>query len=265
MATPRHLVQPPASMPYRYGLFSVAQPRTTELTELGADPHWRNGITWVSQSCGPVGATQEFCIDEVDPELDPDARCDIAEFEPFTVYAYDDDSIPGFTLAEHEAHAVQRLLHAEQHAVERVFWERMDTASDACTDASNSPGYVGLGVAEQELADLYRGMGVLHMNRATATVLCDNLYSDGQIMRTKLGTPVVVGGGYEVPGVIFGTGPVVIYRGEVDTRQFAISKPNNKVSYIAQRDYVVGWDCGIFCVTLSECNICLPNFEGGGG
>jgi hypothetical protein len=120
MATPLHLVEAPASVPYRYGLFSVAAPRTTELTELGADPHWRNGITWVSQSCGAVGATQEFCIDEVDPELAPDERCDIREFEPFSVYAYNDDSIPGFTLQQHEAHAVQRLLHAEQYTVENV-------------------------------------------------------------------------------------------------------------------------------------------------
>jgi hypothetical protein len=265
MATPRHLVEPPASVPYRYGLFSVATPRTTELTLDGADPHWRNGITWVSQSCGAVGATQEFCIDEVDPELAPDERCDVREFEPFTVYAYNDDSIPGFSLSEHEAHAVQRLLHAEQYAVENVVWDRLVDESDTCTDASTTPAYVGLGIAEQELADLYRGMGVLHMNAATATVLCDNLYADGQIMRTKLGTPVVVGRGYEVPGVIYGTGPLVIYRGDVDTRQQAISKPNNKVSYIAQRDYVVGWDCGVLCVTLSECNICLPNFEGGAG
>jgi hypothetical protein len=95
-------------------------------------------------------------------------------------------------------------------------------------------------------------------------VLCDNLYADGQIMRTKLGTPVVVGGGYDQAGLIYGTGPLVIYRGEVDTRQQAIAKPVNKVSFIAQRDYVVGWDCGVFCVTLSECNVCAPEAGGAG-
>ena len=265
MATPLHLVEAPASVPYRYGLFSVAQPRTTELTEGGADPHWRNGITWVSQSCGPVRVTQEPCVDDADPTLDPDERCDIAEFEPFTVYAFNDDSIPGFTLEQHQSHAVQRLLHAEQHAVERVLWDRLSDAADGCADLSGVPSYVGLATAEQALADLYRGMGVLHMNRATATVLCDYLYADGQVMRTKLGTPVVVGGGFDTPGTIYATGPVVIYRGEVDTRQAAINRGVNKVSYVAQRDYVIGWDCGVECFTISECNICLPETPGGAG
>jgi hypothetical protein len=265
MATPLHLVEAPASVPYRYGLFSVAQPRTTELTTAGADPHWRNGITWVSQSCGTVRVTQEPCVDDADPALTGDDLCSIAEFEPFTVYAFNDDSIPGFTLDQHRAHATERLLHGEQYAVEETLWANLGGVSDPCTDATGSPAYVGLALAEQSLAASYRGMGVLHMNRATATVLCDHLYADGQIMRTKLGTPVVVGGGYADAGLIYATGPVVIYRGEVDTRQAAISKPSNKVSYVAQRDYVVGWDCGVECFTISECNICLPGTPGGAG
>jgi hypothetical protein len=263
MATPLHLVEAPASVPYRYGLFSVAQPRTTELTTSGADPHWRNGITFVSQSCGPVRVTQEPCVDDADPELDPDERCSIAEFKPFTVYAFNDDSIPGFTLEQHQSHAVDRLLHSEQYAVEGVLWGNMGDESDACTDITGSPAYVGLAAAEKALIDSYRGAGVLHMDRATATVLCDHLYADGQTLRTKLGTPVVVGGGYVDSGVIYTTGPLVVYRGAVDTRQAAIDKARNKVSYIAQRDYVVGWDCGVECFTISECNDCVP--DGGAG
>lgn len=263
MATPRQLVEAPASVPYRFGLFSVASPRTTEMTTAGADPHWRNGVTWVSQSCGVAKSTQEFCVDEADPELDPDGRCDIREFEPFTIYAFNDDSIPGFTLAEHEGHAVERLLHGEQFAAERYVWGLLDDESDACTDLTASTARVGLGTIEQTLAEQYGGMGVLHMNRTTATVLCDYLYADGQVMRTKLGTPVVVGGGYEDAGRIYGTGPLIIYRGEVDTRQQAISKPSNNVSFIAQRDYVVGWDCGASCVTISECDFCFPDFPNG--
>ena len=262
MATPLHLVEAPASVPYRFGLFAVAQPRPTEVTQTGVDPHWRNGITWVSQSCGQAGVTQEPCVDEADPSLDGDGLCSIAEFEPFTVYAFNDDSVPGFTLEQHQAHAVERLLHAEQHAVEGVLWSRLGDATEGCTDTTASPAYVGLGLAEQALADLYKGMGTLHMNRATATVLCDHLYADGQIMRTKLGTPVVVVGGYADAGQIYVTGPVVIYRGEVDTRQAAIDKGRNKVSYVAQRDYVVGWDCGVECFTVSECNVCLTGLPG---
>jgi hypothetical protein len=265
MATPRQLVEAPAVVPYRYGLFSVAQPRQTELTEIGADPHWRNGITWVSQACGDAKITQEFCVQEADPALVADDLCSIAQFDPFTVYAYNNDSLVGFSLAEHEGNAVARLLNGEQFASEVQLWEMMTEAVESCEDYTTVPAFGGLGAIEQELAAAYGGQGVLHMNRATATALCDNLYADGQIMRTKLGTPVVVGGGYGTvapagPGLgeIYATGPVIIYRGEVDTRQNAINKPTNNVSIVAQRDYVLGWDCNVVCVTVNLCNICLP-------
>jgi hypothetical protein len=116
MATPRHLVEAPAVLPYRYGLFSVAQPRPTELTQAGVDPHWRNGITWVSQACGVAKITQEPCVADFNPELDPDDLCSVSQFDPFTVYAFNNDSVPGFSLAEHEANAVARLLNGEQLA-----------------------------------------------------------------------------------------------------------------------------------------------------
>jgi hypothetical protein len=265
MATPRHLVEAPAVLPYRYGLFSVAQPRPTELTQAGVDPHWRNGITWVSQACGVAKITQEPCVADFNPELDPDDLCSVSQFDPFTVYAFNNDSVPGFSLAEHEANAVARLLNGEQLATENMLWSLFEAEESACEDYTSVPAFIGMGQIEQALAETYGSQGVLHMNRATATALCDVLYADGQIMRTKLGTPVVVGAGYgtDTPvalglGEIYATGPMVIYRGDVDTRQQAIAKATNNVSYVAQRDYVIGWDCVTICATISLCDSCTP-------
>jgi hypothetical protein len=96
------------------------------------------------------------------------------------------------------------------------------------------------------------------MNRAAAMMLYDYFRVQGGRLFTPMGTPVIAGGGYDMQAgaatglaTIYATGPVLIYRGEVDTRQNAVSKTDNTVSIIAQRDYVVGWDCSVIGVDLT--------------
>lgn len=262
-----HLVSAPPAVPYRYGLFSVATPRTADLGANGTDDHWRLGVTWQSQSCGNAKITTGPCIDPEVADLTPDDLCSVLEYEPFTVYAYNNDAIPGHTLTEHEQNARDRLIAGEQVATEDHFWAAMTTAVGVgVVDLSAQPAYVALGYVEQALAQSYGSAGVIHMSRLGAAAVCDRLYADGQVMRTKLGTPVVVGGGYDEitlgssPSTfdIYGTGPLVLYRGDIDTRQTAIDKARNEVSYIAQRDYVIGWDCTIVGATGSLCDACEP-------
>lgn len=237
------LVEAPPVVPLPYGIFSVAEPR------LSTDEHWRLGIRWQSQACSATKVTTGPCIDAEVPPLDPDDYCSVSEYEPFTVYTYDDDSIPGHTLEEHLANARQRLLNTEQRSVEEYLWANM-VADATSTTLTGAPAGVVLGYVEQVLNQNYGGQGVIHMNRLTATFLWEYLEVSGGRLMTKLGTPVVAGAGYESVSAplsndftIFGTGPLVIYRGDVDTRQQAVDKATNQVSYIAQRDYVVGWDC----------------------
>lgn len=240
------LVEAPAVIPLPYGLFSIAE------TRLATDPHWRLGVKWQSQACSPAKPTTGPCIDDEVPALTPDDYCSVTAIEPFTVYAYNNDDIPGHSLAEHEANAVARLINGEQHAVESLLWSAFGSDPDiALTDLSGAPVGVALGYIEQMLANNYFGQGVIHMDRMTATVLWEYIDVVGGRLQTRLGTPVIAGGGYgnmtDPPTdefYIYGTGGVVMYRGDIDTRQRAISKSNNQVSYIAQRDYVVGYDCG---------------------
>lgn len=263
-----HLVSAPPAVPYRFGLFSVATPRTPDLGAAGVDEHWRLGITWQSQVCSEAFSTTGACIDPDVTPLTPDGLCSVHEFDPFTVYAYDDDAIVGRSLDEHEQDARDRLLKGEQLAAEQHLWGSMATTLGLnSVDLTGSPLYVALGAVEQLVAQSYGAMGVVHMSRAAAIALCDHIYADGQTMRTKLGTPIVVGGGYDEvdPGAypstasIFGTGPLVLYRGDVDTRQMAIDKSRNQVSFVAQRDYVIGWDCSVVGAVGSLCNVCTPS------
>ena len=237
------LVEAPAAVPLPFGLFSVAEIRLT------TDEHWRLGIQWQSQACSPTKLTTGPCIEpEVDP-LSPDDYCSVVQYEPFTVYSYYNDEIPGATLEQHRARAIQRLNNGEQYSAEQSLWTALSTAAGPAVDLTAQPVGLVLGYVEQALADAYFGQGVIHMSRATATFLWEYLSVQGGRLQTLLGTPVIAGSGYDTLGApdndfyIYGSGPVVLYRGDVDTRENAVDRAINRTSIIAQRDYAVGFDC----------------------
>lgn len=259
MSVPKHLVPAPQVTPHRFGLFSVAQPRTGDATD--GDAHWRNGIQWVSDNCTYVGVTDGPCDQG---SLDSTPGCTLREFDPFTVYAYNTDDVAGFTLAEHRQRTIDRLTIAEQKEVEFETWLRfgdeiVDSEFGDCLDLTMVPGWQALGFAEQVAQGLANGGGVIHMSRAAAIALSLHLVVEGSTLRTKLGTPVVAGTGYDYfssfgQAVLVVTGPVVMYRSDIDVSE-AVDKATNTVSMVAQRDYVVGWDCAALCVTA---NLCAP-------
>jgi hypothetical protein len=243
------LVESPPVVPQPYGLFSQSEVR------LGTDEHWRLGVQWQSQACGEAKVTTGPCIDEVSP-LTPDNLCTVRQFDPFTIYAYNNDAVPGRTLDEHRADASARLVAGEQRSLETEFWTRVLTEVGTPTDLTSRDIRFGLGYIETQLAQDFNGMGVIHMSHLVATLLWDALVVTGGRIYTVHGTPVVVGAGYDIinplttPATILGTGPIVMYRGDIDTREQAVNFRRNEVSYIAQRDYVVGWDCGAYGVTV---------------
>jgi hypothetical protein len=89
----------------------------------------------------------------------------------------------------------------------------------------------------------------------------------GTPLRTHLGTPVAAGGGYVVntgpdgapapPGTawLYGTGPVSIRRGEVfinpDSIGQALNRTTNEIEILAEREYVVGFDCLLAAVLIN--------------
>lgn len=244
MTVTKHVVDAPVSVPYPHGLFAAVTPRPA------VDPHWRNGVTWQSQSCGLVKATINPCLaDEVDP-LTPDDLCSVLDYDPFTLYAFNDDSVPGRTLEQHRQDTIDRLVAGEQFTAEQHLWGLLTTAVPVPVDLTAYPGWLALGHVEQALAEAYGGLGIIHMSRLAATALALHLRFSQGTVTTMLGTPVVIGGGYDPlvspfspTATIMGTGPLVMYRGEIDTDAFTIERPVNNLSYVAQRDYVIGWDC----------------------
>jgi hypothetical protein len=265
----RHLVTPPIATPRRFGLFSQVEIRTPQVDQTGIDQHWRLGVRWQSQNCAETKITTSDCLvdgetTESGNEKDPDGYCEVREFSPFTVYAYNDDDIPGATLAQHEANAIARLVNDEQRSVEVQVWADILAEAGAPGDLTMFTAKQGLGALEATWAAQYGITPVVHMSVAAATVLGECLYREGGRLFTYSGTPVIIGGGYgsatDTPdtATIALTGPMIMYRGEINTQANAVAKATNQVSIIAERDYVVGWDCNAYAVTISLCHDCSP-------
>lgn len=116
----------------------------------------------------------------------------------------------------------------------------------------------GLGYLEKQIANCNGGVGVIHVPvEALPTLDAWGLVKvNGQVLRTLNGNKVAVGAGY--PGSapsgapaaagtswIYATGPVFGYAGTVrvtPTRE-ALDRTENTIRMIAQRPYVLGWNC----------------------
>lgn len=242
-------VDAPPVTAYRYGLFSVVPPAADAASD------WEGfGITWSSVSCATPRVTLNECVTgaEVDP-LVFDTVCTNPEFQTFTVYAGTKgtmrrrDSLVTMTR--------DRLLEVEQFGVEAELWALLGAA---VTEVAQTSLVAGLALVEQMLVEAYPGQGIIHMSRYAAIRLGDQLRQDGGRLVTLLGTPVVAGGGYDqVAGVapttvdIYGSGPLVLRRGQVHPPEAITTPGTNDVVALAQRTYAVGWDCAAVGVTVT--------------
>lgn len=242
-----HRVEAPVATPYRFGLFSV----------LSFDPGDRSGIgiTWQSQNCHMVQATENACINPGVPGKEADDYCHVGEAQPVTVYVLNDESLAGIPLAEHEQAARDRLAMGEQAAVESVVSAAaLAAASPVASALGGSPAeqaLVALGIVEQELAAMTGAEGIIHMSRFAASLL--PLDKTGSMLRTQLGTPVAAYGGWDGHSLggsptgltILGTGPGKAYRGPVETYPGTPALDINDASVLAERTYTIGFDCGV--------------------
>lgn len=128
----------------------------------------------------------------------------------------------------------------------------------------------GIGRLEATLGACYDGTGILHVPVALAAAMAENmlLVRDGNRYRTPKGHIVVLGDGYrgtgpaDAPGAaaptttawVYATGMMFIYRSPVTIirpQSSTIDKAENTVKAIAERTYVLGWDCCHAAVQIS--------------
>ena len=285
MANPRQNVAAPAFTPSPFGLLSVVQ------TPTPADAHWQNGITYQSQCVITMGAlTYDECLavtgvsgfaPPAPAAKTPTVALTTRGATPFTTYAKFDCAAVGNPDAQQIAE--QALAQSGSWQVERAFWTgnlsptvtgvfphlaanaqvlSIDGAvlqSPAVTGGATAVDIVeGLGYLEQQLADCYNGVGVIHVAaRVLPTLDAWGLVKrQGNALTTLAGNRVAVGAGY--PGTspsggaptattswIYATGAVFAYSSAVRVLNGdgAVDRTENTIRMIAERTYVLGWDC----------------------
>jgi hypothetical protein len=224
--------------PRPYGLFTVAPPSD-------GGERWRVGTGMQSHNCmdADIWSGVACSPDAPTPKELTEWSCEMTMFEPFVVYLLAGRTGIDADVAAAELSAAFRA--AEQRAVERQLWSQI---GDAAVDLGPqpNPAYM-LAVIEGNLATHYNGLGVIHMSPFAATILADHLAPSGDRMFTKAcGTPVVIGSGYgaaDDPTLeIYGTGETFVRRGDLDELS-AWDLMVNDINALAERTYLVGWDC----------------------
>lgn len=164
----------------------------------------------------------------------------------------------------HLAHAGQAVLDAQGITLQ----------SPAVTGVGGYPGgggpwpvAQGVGILEKLMADCLNGVGVVHVPVQVLPELTKAMAVTvrGQSYYTPNGNQLAVGNGYPGTGPagqapnqdtawIFGTGPVVVYRGEprvIDYGPEAFDRAENTMRLLAEQTCLAAWSCCQFAVQLT--------------
>lgn len=280
ITTARLEVAPPVRTPLPYGLLSVAQ------TPTAASSHWELGVEFEPYTCSRADITLESCPASGGVDKTPRDVLNLRGSNPFTVYSMAQCSSVGF-IDRADALATAVLTAGEARAVEREFWTgehgvtphlAEDTAvvgADGEVEQSAATVLVsggvdvveGIGRLEEALGDCYGNEGVIHVSPAVLTHMqAWNLVTkDGARLRSPSGHLIAAGAGY--PGTApdgsgppsglrwaYATGAVFVFRSAVTLitgNAETLNRAKNDVARIAERTYVVGWDCCHFALPIS--------------
>lgn len=265
----------PTRAPHRFGLFSAVP--VVDLT----DPHAQMGVQWEPLTCARPKVVGDGCPCPPNKEFEPAPG--VHQAEPFVVMGSWACGLPGNSIAEAQRRARRHLELGEQHAVEWAVWT--GDASAAPWFAHESTPTLGtvhcatdlLATVEAHAASHYVGAPLLHLPRSVVPYLdADGLLTtvSGQRLETRYGTPVIAGAGYTeantgpggVPAPagafwVYATGAMQIWRGPVITPPdptAGFSRCNNDFVALAERIYLVGWDCFTAAVLFEPCCDCGP-------
>ena len=236
-------VAPPEVRPRLHGLTTTFLPR-----DLGT--HDRLGVVWPGNGAcgGVVSTTDDECLSGTTPEaLALIAACLAGgTAERHTVYSYVRQSIFD-TLGQDPVYVSSpdsAFAYAEAPKVESIFWTEAMAAATVLTPTTSLLG--ALADVEQELAENYNGLGVIHLTPRAAVLLGDDgLVRPSGVLTTRTGTPVVIGAGYDgADGLaILGTGMPVLFRAGTPQQVEANDTTFNNATTLIQRSWLIGWDC----------------------
>lgn len=263
----------PVRVPHRFGLFSAVP--VVDVT----DSHALMGVQWEPLTCASPKVLSDGCPCPPSKEFEPAPG--VQQADPFVVMGSWACGLPGNSVDEAQRRARRHLELGEQQAVERAVWT--GAAGAAPWFAHESTPNLGtvhcatdlLAVVEDYAATHSTGAPLLHLPRPVLPYLAaDRLVAPvgGTRLETGYGTPVVAGAGYveanigpggvpAPPGAwwVYATGAMQVWRGPVITPPDPVagfSRCNNEFVALAERIYLVGWDCFTAAVLFEPCCAC---------
>ena len=241
----RRVVDAPARVPYRFGLFSVIS--------FVPDERAAGGVAWDSLGCLVPGTITDDCIvvgggDGTMPATN--IECADKTVNPFTVVSFDESSLGRPPRSASPGRAQARLIAGEQTAVETELSGYLVTGATDITVAASGLA-TQLGEMEHALAE-QGSEGVIVVRRSVIAAMPDYFMQTGSMLRTKLGTPVAALGGWTPasPLTIFGVPSFIGHRSAVSVGT-GWNRAINDVSEYAERDYAIGWDCTALTATAA--------------
>lgn len=267
-------VQPPAFVPYRYGLLSAAE-------VIDGDGRWElGGVAYTTSGCPNRTAEWVTSCPTDPPSTDPPPEKDIptgldeVSGRPFLLY----DSAAcypqsGRTEEELLRMARQNLIGGEQVRLEEKLWAQVRQDAIIVAPPAGATEWeicLAVGTLDDLLAKTYGGIGVLHAPRWLIGPAKKVHRRDGERMYdpadnhwsfgagySRLGPPVDGDANNEaLPGNvwIFATGPVVVRRSKIQSHStFGIR--DNERRAVAERSYVLTVECPALAVQVKipEC------------
>jgi len=267
-------IERPGPITLRYGMFQALG------IQDGWDPHWGDGgIVITDELCDDPNPYTVACTDTLAAKTF--TTMTNIPGTPFAVYAGIVCGSVGFSEAEFQTQVTNRLLAGEQGVVEQVFSRQLNgqsrglSGSGAAIVVPNSAtpttaDYVA--ALEENLYATYGPRGVIHATiqfgeRMKADHLIEpdgDIFNGTGVWRTALGTTVSIGNyaGYSPVDVapvanhdwVYITGQTWIWRNPepfVSTLAGSLNRTTNQVTILAEREYVVTYECNAYAVDVT--------------
>jgi hypothetical protein len=261
--------------------YDTAAESPAERTVVVTGPQSYRATATITVVDGEATAPEDFTVGVSKVATD---GIDVVEGDPFVALHLLECSPVGYTAAELQERARRGLQMGEQRTVERVVQRAMARDPRTAILGEGDPFSVveGLAMLEKYAAANYPGIPVIHASPDVVTLLAAKHLihryppSAGrqETLQTPNGSLVVSGGGYAqtlypepdptrvvpTPGsdqsMLYVTGAVQVRRGSVIEVRNPIdvsagTSARNVSSNLAERPYVVTWDCIVATVVVS--------------
>lgn len=248
--TPAVVVNAPEPRGLRYGIYSAAN-GPFDLPPHGA----AGGVTYDPVSCGEAHTYPATCRESRDDQRESktfDGNDAWPTASPFIGYASVRCGSSGTNPDQLRTKALRRLSNGEQTIVEAGMATVLGAGATPIVGSDPSSIVAIVADLEQWLYGVatanYGNVGYLHAPVRVAAYAQseDLLVPDGAVLRTRMGTVWIFGGGYPDDGTISISGQPTVWRSPdvfVTPPEQALNLSTNEYRVFAEREFAVTYEC----------------------